>query len=89
MENIREMENMREKGTSQICETDASHSLYLLSPISFQNFPWTPPSLNNQGKKNHFDKIDEAVHHLAWLGKLYVILNEHYILRKTQIKQVG
>ena len=39
MENILEMEKMKERGTSRTCETDAFHSPYLLSPINFLKLP--------------------------------------------------
>lgn len=38
--------------------------------------------LYNKGKSNNFDKMDDTVSLLAQLRKLYVNLNEHYILKK-------
>lgn len=88
MENILEMEKMKEKGDfPNIWNRCFSFSLspfhHRLSKTSHE----LQRNLYNESKSNLFDKIDEVVWLLTWLRKLYVRLNEHYILKKREIKR--
>lgn len=77
-ENMPGMGNMKEVGTSQ---TDASHSLHLLSIISFVKTHREPRRLAlNGGKSNRFDALAGAVYFETQPRKLYVVSNEHYVL---------